>query len=460
MKKVTIENYDELRESLVNENRKITSNVLNDLEIKANEILKGYKTDFLKNKSHNTYRMPVLRDENIWNSDLYKFCIDLPKGSDLHVHGTSLLPMDRCIELIKSSNRLFVGLDDYKLVSKQDDKHVPLKYALDNKLIDYDDLFNTWTILGRQHKDDRWLYFENLFSYFEQVDLDLDVAYKYYLESFKYYLSLNIYHIEIHLLLDADPNDAVKTITMIKNAYFEAKKTVPYFTVRVICGGMKYYDFDKDDFLSRLNNTYKVMNQIKDDYDPNDVKDFVVGFDLINEEDRSRPLKSYAKDLLEFKKDKPNFNYYLHSGESLDPDSDNLIDAYLLDAKRVGHGFNLYQYPKLMDLYIKSEKCLEVCPISNQSLGYTTNVRNHPFVEYIKRGVTVSICSDDPMYMEHNSLVDDFFALIVCFDLDLSDIKQLCINSIMYSSLDDETKSKLIKHWTQQFELFIKKLSS
>ena len=458
MNKVTIENYDRIRQELKQENQKLTGNVLNEDEIKANEILVKYIKEFKDQFDEVPYKMPVLREPKIWNSKLYDFCINLPKGSDLHVHGTSLLPMDRLIEFIKNNDKLFIGLDDFVLTLTRDDKHVPLKYALDNKLIDYKELFNKWTTLGRQHKQNRWSYFENLFSYFEAIDNDFDVVYDYYTTAFEYYVSLNICHVEIHLLIDNKYDVAYNTVKAIKNAYLSVKNKYPFFTVRIICGGMKDYYFDLNDGLARLDNTYKIMNEIKDDYDSNNIKDFVVGFDLVNEEDKSRPLKNYAKALLEFVKDKPNFNFYLHSGESLDPDTDNLIDAYLLNAKRVGHGFNLYHYPKLMEMYINSEISLEVCPISNQSLGYTTNIRNHPFLEYIKRGVTLSICSDDPIFMEHNSLVDDFFAIIACFDLDISDIKQLCINSIMYSSLDSESKSKLMKHWKEQYEIFIAKL--
>ncbi len=457
MNKTTIENYNILRQEIVDKNIKLVGNILSEKEKNIDNKLTILRNNYIESVNSVPYNMPIIRKPEIWETDLYKFCLELPKGSDLHVHGTALLPMDKLIEFIKSNDKLFIGLDDYILTLTKDAKHIPLKEALEKNIIKYDDLFKKWTIIGVKHNENRWRYFENLFSYFEAIDLDFDVLYDYYVAAFEYYLNLKIYHIEIHLLLDSNYDKAYKTVDTIKNAYHKVKNGNPFFSVRIIGGGMKDYSFDENDFINRLENCYKIKTEIKDDYNKNEIKDFVVGFDLVNEEDSSKSLENFAPKLLKFGNEHPDFQYYLHSGESLTPESNNLIDAYLLNACRVGHGFNLYQYPYLLQDYVNKEICLEICPISNQSLGYSKNIRNHPFYEYIKRGVTCSICSDDPIFFEHNSLVDDFFALIVCFDLGLTDIKQLCINSISYSSLDSQEKINLMKHYKKEFDEFINK---
>ena len=61
------------------------------------------------------------------------------------------------------------------------------------------------------------------------------------------------------------------------------------------------------------------------------------------------------------------------------------------------------------------------------------------------------------MFFEHETLVDDFFAAIVCWDLNVADIKQLCINSILCSGLDTKSRSALIKSWTKDWKEFVKK---
>ena len=179
------------------------------------------------------------------------------------------------------------------------------------------------------------------------------------------------------------------------------------------------------------------------------------GIDLVNEEDKSRPLIEFADQLDGIKKENPDLHIMLHAGESLYADSDNVIDAYLLGTERIGHGLNLYRFPEIMDLVREDGICLEVCPISNQALEYVEDLRGHPATEYLKRGLPISICSDDPAYLEHATLTDDFFAAIVCWDLGLAEIKQLCLNSITYSAMDDLQKEELMQSWQKQWDTFL-----
>lgn len=149
---------------------------------------------------------------------------------------------------------------------------------------------------------------------------------------------------------------------------------------------------------------------------------------------------------------------YVHGGESINASNENLIDAYLLGASRVGHGLNLYRYPDLHARFVKDEICLEVCPISNQRLGYTRDVRSHPATEYLRTGMAISLCSDDPSYMENETLTDDFFAAVVCWDLNLEDLKQLGINSIMYSGLEDKAKFASLRAYNRMWNEFIEEI--
>ena len=47
--------------------------------------------------------------------------------------------------------------------------------------------------------------------------------------------------------------------------------------------------------------------------------------------------------------------WILHCGESIRVRNQNLIDGYLLESKRFGHGINLYKYLGLLDK-IKEKK--------------------------------------------------------------------------------------------------------
>lgn len=70
-------------------------------------------------------------------------------------------------------------------------------------------------------------------------------------------------------------------------------------------------------------------------------------------------------------------------------------------------------------------------------------------------GVPVVLASDDPAYQEHTMLVDDFFAAIICWDLNLAEVKQLCINSINYSGVDDMQKKALMSAWEEEWNTFV-----
>ena len=61
---------------------------------------------------------------------------------------------------------------------------------------------------------------------------------------------------------------------------------------------------------------------------------------------------------------------------------DNLIDALLLNASRIGHGYALVKHPEAKMLAQEKDVPLEVCPISNQ-------VRRHLSVQLSAAGRSV-----------------------------------------------------------------------
>ena len=101
--------------------------------------------------------------------------------------------------------------------------------------------------------------------------------------------------------------------------------------------------------------------------------------------------------------------FMFHAGETLldtggspgrDPDNSNLYDAYLLNAKRIGHGFSLLKHPHLVDKYKKTVTqlgiCVELCPISNELLHLCRNIKEHPYPELLAAGIPCTVNSDNP----------------------------------------------------------------
>ena len=63
---------------------------------------------------------------------------------------------------------------------------------------------------------------------------------------------------------------------------------------------------------------------------------------------------------------------------------------------RIGHGLALVRHPLLMEMARDRGIAIEVCPISNQVLGYVGDLRAHPAVAYINAGIPVVLSPDDP----------------------------------------------------------------
>ena len=112
----------------------------------------------------------------------------------------------------------------------------------------------------------------------------------------------------------------------------------------------------------------------------------------------------------------------------------------ILGSKRISHGFQLFNYPTLIQKLIEQNVCLEVCPISNMMLGYINDLRHHPVRYMISKGLQVSINSGHPGIFGYNDVAFDYLAVFLAWDLNLRDLKKISLNGILHSSCDPETK--------------------
>lgn len=183
---------------------------------------------------------------------------------------------------------------------------------------------------------------------------------------------------------------------------------------------------------------------------------FVIGFDLVAQEDLGRPLKYFAEKLLEMK----DTNFYFHAGETnwygTDVD-ENLIDAVALGAKRIGHGFALVKHPVVMEAVKQRQIAIEVNPISNQVLELVADLRNHPAAPLFARDFPLVISSDDPSFWKTAPLTHDFYVAFVGISSarnDLKFLKQLANNSITFSGMSEEEKKIAMDKWTIKWNTY------
>ena len=459
-----MEDYLMRRAEIVRENAYRTGVVLTEEERQLDLRLAKWKAEAVSALGG---RVPgdlaFLTDERIWESTLYGFCEALPKGADLHVHGMTMLPFDELLAFVRSREELYIGTGEenrYRLFchaspgeAAADEMRVG--DALERGVFTREELLRQWTLLGGADAQNIWDWFEGLFGRQGALAATQDLVEAYYVEAFRYYCRSGILHVEVRTELAGSPETAAAGAQAVLRALDRVREEVPDFRVNVIGTGLKALERDMDKTRALMENCVTVHNQVKDTRDPGGPRDFVTGFDLVNEEDASYPLTAYVGMLRGIMEKAPELVPLLHAGESVLPGSDNIIDAMLLGCRRIGHGLNLYRFPSLMEQVIRDGVCVEVSPVSNHMLRYVPDLRSHPAVEYLKRGVPVCLCSDDPGYMEHGTLTDDFFAAILCWDLGVAQIRQLCENSIRCSTLDASRREALMRAWEKQWACFL-----
>lgn len=173
--------------------------------------------------------------------------------------------------------------------------------------------------------------------------------------------------------------------------------------------------------------------------------------------------------------------YMFHAGETLRsgpaPDA-NLLDAFLLGAKRVGHGISLSHHQHLIEKFIEKGIALEVAPISNQLLGYVSDLREHPLIDLLMRGVQVSLASDDPAVFGYEGVTYDYFQGVqraCCFkhnihlfnnvgiakvyisfeNLNLASLKTFALNGMVHAGMSREEKDEALTHFERRWNTWI-----
>lgn len=84
-----------------------------------------------------------------------------------------------------------------------------------------------------------------------------------------------------------------------------------------------------------------------------------------------------------------------HAGETTGPES---VWSALRDlgAERIGHGLHAVEDERLLDHLVEHRIPLEVCPTSNLRTGEVADLADHPLPVLHRRGVPVTINTDDP----------------------------------------------------------------
>jgi adenosine deaminase len=168
-------------------------------------------------------------------------------------------------------------------------------------------------------------------------------------------------------------------------------------------------------------------------------KELIIGVGLDSSEVGHPPSKFKRV----FKKAR-NIGYKVvaHAGE--EGDSSYIWEAIkLLHVKRIDHGIRCDEDEKLVAFLAEKQIPLTVCPLSNTKLKAVSSMDKHNILELLRKGILVTINSDDPAYFG-GYLNENYEALVKHLDIKETELKYLAQNSFKASFLEEGQKQKFL----------------
>lgn len=111
----------------------------------------------------------------------------------------------------------------------------------------------------------------------------------------------------------------------------------------------------------------------------------------------------------------------------------------LLHVSRIDHGNRSLEDSRLTEELARLRIPLTVCPLSNLKLKVVHDMTQHPLAEMLKRGMMVTVNSDDPAYFG-GYLNENYLALAKALNLTKEEIVQLTKNAFSASFLSEQEK--------------------
>lgn len=445
---------------------------LTSKEEKVNAILmdiklKEYDDGFQNPKSF----LPAIHffhaKDRIEQSQVFKFIQKLPKGGSLHLHNTAMAS-DEVLYNVTYSDNLYACKIKNKLklhFFDKPDKTCTWKLLSDLRKSDseFDNYLKSQLSLitedpKRKYNDinEVWSLFIEKFTTASTMIRFKPIYLDYFYKALQELYDDNVMYVELRCTLSPvydlyKEYDALHTVALLKNVTEEFVRDHPRFIgAKIIYSPVRHIDY------KTIEEYLKISKELIRKF-----PDFVVGFDLVGQEDLGFPLISFIKQLRNVKND---VKFYFHAGETnwYGTSSDhNLIDAVLLGTERIGHGYSLIKHPDILKLVKEREIAIEINPICNQVLLLVDDLRNHPGAMLISQGYPIVIGNDATAFWGAKGLSHDWYMAYMGMasrSADLKFLKQLALNSFKYSALDIKSKIDAIFRWNNDWDDFIEQM--
>ena len=160
----------------------------------------------------------------------------------------------------------------------------------------------------------------------------------------------------------------------------------------------------------------------------------VVAIDLAGAE-AIFPTRNYKKFFERAKKYKIPFT--IHAGEA--DGAESVRDAINFGAVRIGHGVRSEESASVVKLIKDKGIFLEMCPTSNRLTHAVEDMKDYPFMKFLREGLKVTLNTDD-MAIENITLPDEYEYMRKNFGLTAEDERIILNNAIDAAFTTEEVK--------------------
>lgn len=334
------------------------------------------------------------------NTTIEKFIAGIPKA-ELHLHLEGSFEPDLMFEIAKR-NRIKI---DYGNIAE-------LKKAYSfNNLQEFLDIYYTGAKVLIKEVD----FYDLTWAYLQKVH------------------SQNVVHVEVFFDPQTHTNRGIPFETVINGIYSALKDGQEKLGITfklIMC------------FLRHLDevSAFKSLEQALP------YKNWITGVGLDSSEVGNPPSK-FKRVFTKAREE--GFLAVAHAGE--EGPAEYIVEALdLLKVVRIDHGNNCLDDQVLVERLVRSMVPLTLCPLSNLELKVVKDLRRHPLVEMMDKGLLVTINSDDPAYFG-GYMNENYLAVAEALQLSKKKITELAKNGIRASWLSEEEKERNI----QKIELYL-----
>lgn len=166
----------------------------------------------------------------------------------------------------------------------------------------------------------------------------------------------------------------------------------------------------------------------------------VLAFDLAGQE-KDYPAKAHRQAFELILKN--NVNSTVHAGEAFGAPSISQA-LHNCGAHRIGHGTHLREDEDLLR-YVNDHRIpLEVCLSSNVQTRSVESAKDHPFYDYFKRGVRVTLNTDNRL-MSATTVTQEIQVAVRAFRLSPYEVKRIIINGFKSAFLPYSAKARMLR---------------